>query len=473
MINRKYDRYVVLTLGIYFGWLLTFPFYGPVLHQSIEFYQTNDYPLASIFTFSHAITLILGGLILNNVSRWRQIMLTGLIASLVTSIVLIFAPPTIWALGMAILGASASLYLLGWSCIYSFGIPSMGHLKKVALMIIIANIIYIAFNSLAPFMHPSLLIALALIPLVAVLIFQLLNPITLKSENISLSKGEPAHLPISLVIFFCVFVLGLYLNGGLMYTIMLPLLTEGLPSYVKFVPYIGVLLIMYYFGERLQHFFSVYIGLSLMGLAFVAFALFDKTLLGLMVTSSLIEASFAFIDLFVWTSLGTLVLIYGAPYRFFGLVIGSMALSIIIGDLASSRILLVEENYRLFTAIFAAAAIFFTFLIAPWLNERMNRDFSQQFTDQKEDEDDNNADDNNPLNTLLTQLLPEQQLTPREVEVVSLILQGMKNKEIAAELFISENTLKTHLKNIYNKFGITQKIDLFSMALGTKKSSHM
>ena len=51
-------------------------------------------------------------------------------------------------------------------------------------------------------------------------------------------------------------------------------------------------------------------------------------------------------------------------------------------------------------------------------------------------------------------------LTPREREVFFLASRGMRNAEIATELFLSEKTIKTHLRNIYNKLNLTSKAEL-------------
>ena len=58
-----------------------------------------------------------------------------------------------------------------------------------------------------------------------------------------------------------------------------------------------------------------------------------------------------------------------------------------------------------------------------------------------------------------------QVLTPREREVFSLASKGLKNSEIAAELFLSEKTVKTHLRNIYNKLDLASKAELRLFAL--------
>ena len=56
-------------------------------------------------------------------------------------------------------------------------------------------------------------------------------------------------------------------------------------------------------------------------------------------------------------------------------------------------------------------------------------------------------------------------LTPREREVVVLIGQGLKNKEIAAKLFISEWTVRHHITSIFAKLEITDRVDLVLYAL--------
>ncbi len=58
-------------------------------------------------------------------------------------------------------------------------------------------------------------------------------------------------------------------------------------------------------------------------------------------------------------------------------------------------------------------------------------------------------------------------LTPREEHVVGLILRGLSNKEIAAHCHISEQTVKDHLKHIYQKVGTHQRTALLARLLGT------
>lgn len=51
-------------------------------------------------------------------------------------------------------------------------------------------------------------------------------------------------------------------------------------------------------------------------------------------------------------------------------------------------------------------------------------------------------------------------LTPREAEVVGLVMRGFSNKEIEAKLFISLETVKKHLSSIYRKLGVRNRLQL-------------
>lgn len=50
------------------------------------------------------------------------------------------------------------------------------------------------------------------------------------------------------------------------------------------------------------------------------------------------------------------------------------------------------------------------------------------------------------------------ELTPREISILELVVDGLTNKGIASELFISENTVKIHLRNILEKLHLQNRI---------------
>ena len=55
-------------------------------------------------------------------------------------------------------------------------------------------------------------------------------------------------------------------------------------------------------------------------------------------------------------------------------------------------------------------------------------------------------------------------ITPRELEVLQLIAEGLSNKEMAERLFVSENTVKTHASRVFDKLGANRRTQAVQFA---------
>jgi two-component system nitrate/nitrite response regulator NarL len=62
-------------------------------------------------------------------------------------------------------------------------------------------------------------------------------------------------------------------------------------------------------------------------------------------------------------------------------------------------------------------------------------------------------------------------LSPREREIVALVAQGFRNKEMAEKMFISEQTVKNHLHNIFDKLKVSDRLELALYAINNQLSS--
>ena len=60
--------------------------------------------------------------------------------------------------------------------------------------------------------------------------------------------------------------------------------------------------------------------------------------------------------------------------------------------------------------------------------------------------------------------LEELSITPRELEILGLIATGMSNREVAEKLFVSENTVKTHLSRVFDKLGAKRRTQAVQIA---------
>jgi DNA-binding NarL/FixJ family response regulator len=62
----------------------------------------------------------------------------------------------------------------------------------------------------------------------------------------------------------------------------------------------------------------------------------------------------------------------------------------------------------------------------------------------------------------------ERRLTRRETEILDLLAQGLSNKQIAAQLVISQNTVKNHVRNILEKLRLRSRAEAAAFAVRTK-----
>jgi len=61
-------------------------------------------------------------------------------------------------------------------------------------------------------------------------------------------------------------------------------------------------------------------------------------------------------------------------------------------------------------------------------------------------------------------------LSGRQSRIVELILQGMRDKQIAAELKLSVHTIRTYMKRIFEKVGVDDRFELLLRMMATRKT---
>jgi DNA-binding CsgD family transcriptional regulator len=62
----------------------------------------------------------------------------------------------------------------------------------------------------------------------------------------------------------------------------------------------------------------------------------------------------------------------------------------------------------------------------------------------------------------------ELQITPRELQILGLIADGLSNKEIAERVFVSENTVKTHASRLFDKLGARRRTEAVQLGKSSR-----
>jgi DNA-binding CsgD family transcriptional regulator len=73
----------------------------------------------------------------------------------------------------------------------------------------------------------------------------------------------------------------------------------------------------------------------------------------------------------------------------------------------------------------------------------------------------------------LEDIFEQYALSPREQEVARLVLEGRSNQEIGETLFISLSTVKTHVSNIFQKFGVKSRVELITFFQSARTGSNL
>ena len=110
------------------------------------------------------------------------------------------------------------------------------------------------------------------------------------------------------------------------------------------------------------------------------------------------------------------------------------------------------------------------YLFSPPVPQRTFEEMMSQDNDmvfnvkvQHENREVNQVQLENPIPVALEQLKKQYSISTRELEVFDLILEGLSNKEISQDLYISEHTVKNHISRIFQKLNVTDRAQAMAM----------
>lgn len=136
------------------------------------------------------------------------------------------------------------------------------------------------------------------------------------------------------------------------------------------------------------------------------------------------------------------------PSKVLGFGLGANVMGVFLGGILGNKMILLNiQNEKI--SVIGLIIIFITIILLLPLNNQLGFLLKNYFYLEG-------------LSVVKESFIEIKELTKREGEIVNLLLTGRTYKMIAEELYLSENTIKTHIKNIYSKLNVKNKTELIN-----------
>lgn len=450
-INKLSERNIaVIVFSLFFSWLLAFPFEGQVLYFLLEKY--NIYSANFIFKSmaSHLLGLLSCSFYIKSMMSAKKLIFTSIVVCLLCTSVFLFKPSFLWNFLLIISSFAAGASVAAWAFYFKELTKVDERLKMAADGLIFSNVLMVVINIISVNSTPYGGLIFSMILLLLALFF------SLKLPNASvIQHGDEKVIDrkniVKPLLLLCVFIFIATINSGLMYQVINPYFAhlDVIVSWYWALPYIGAIFIMRNISAP-KRIYMLYVAIAMIGLGFISFLIMNSSWVSYIVIDTLILAAFGIYDLFWWCVIGEMLDYTSNPSRLLGIGLAFNVSGVLAGGMIGSAIF-TSSNNKLNSSIIALALAFIILIILPILHNKL----SDLLKIQSYSVSVKAKDHKDPLYF--------SQLTERENEIVVLLLKGRTYKMIADEIYLSENTIKTHIKNIYSKLNVNSKTELIKL----------
>lgn len=445
----------IIMFSLFSSWLLAFPFEGQVLYAISNRYQQDPHTMVFGSLTAHFIGLAGSGFMIKNMKAAKRFMLFSVMICIAGTAVFLFSPSILWKISFLIMSFLAGVCVAAWGFYFKNFTPSNERIKTAADVIIFSNLLMILLNMAAIHWSPYAGLALSILILAGALYLGAKLP----QDGLTEVSPESPVSPARPLAFLYLFIFLITINSGLMYQVINPAFAhiEWLVSWYWAVPYIIALYIMKSLPRKTNRTYILYVAIAMMGLAFIAFMTFGRSAASYLLVDTLMLGACGVYDLFWWSILGEMLDLHENPARILGIGLSANVLGVLFGGLLGNALSARDvQTYN--PAVLALVIVFIILIILPLLHKQLLMILK-----------------NHIYLTVLSEMSPAKQtavmkdiiligqLTERESEIAGLLLKGRTYKMIAGELFLSENTVKTHIKNIYSKLNIRSKAELINL----------
>lgn len=457
-INMDERNLSVLVQSLFSSWMLAFLFEGQIFYSLADAYKID--PAVMVFCGVAAMSagLMLCGLLIKTKKAAKRLFLCSYLFFIAVSVIFFFPPSVFWTVGIIVGSFLAGGCVAVWAFYLKSGTPKNERIKTVADMLILSNSLMVLLNMAAIHLSPQTGLALAMFMLLCAFAFALKLPAD--REPASSAPPEQMGNPVGiarLLVFLCLFIVIITINSGLMYQVVNPAFAhfEGLASWYWALPYIAALFVMRNLPRRMNRAYILYVATAMIGLSFIGFMSLGRSAASYLVVNTLMLGACGVYDLFWWSILGEMLELHKNPAKILGIGLSANVLGVLIGKAVASANMNLPEP-----TLLALAVVCVTLVLLPPLHKHLSsllkgHAYLSEYSGLSTQEQSGH----------LERAARFGNLSERESQVASLLLQGKTYRTIAGELYISENTVKYYVKNIYSKFSIQSRAELIDIIL--------
>lgn len=463
--DRKGPIIIISLLG---AWIVSIPYEGRLLYALAENFGLKGSEMLDISLGMQIIGLVLGGVFIRTIRAARNILKYALPVCVLGTVTFFFPSYTVWMISLVVCSTLAGVCITASGQFIRICITYENRFRTAALMLINISVLKMVINNIALLISVKAAAAFTIIMLAAAWL------LTIKAgfkDSITPEKLFNKKAGIKALVLLFLFIAIISIDFGIMTQVVNPKYDFSVfSSWYWLLPYVGAATIMMRLRNSEDRGTMLYVAVGMIGLGFLLSLTLDYSVISFLIVNTVMMGAWAISDVFWWSILVEMldmVKNHGAilSVGFSGVMIGVLAGKLIAGNDFT------DSNTSL--SIVTMAVICITLIILPMLQKLLSmmiKKNSEGSTSELNTERGDNAEspespraywDDSMLN------FPEgaDALTEREKQIAALLLKGRTYKLIAEELFLSENTVKTHVKNIYSKLGIKRKSELFNFIM--------
>jgi DNA-binding CsgD family transcriptional regulator len=445
----------VAAISFFAAWLLSLPYEGQILYTLAANFSIDAHDMILWSIAVHSAGLLCCGFFIKKIHAARRVMLFAAVVCMAGSGVFFLAPFALWTIALLAISFLAGTWMAAWGFYFKSCTPRRERFKTAAGVLIYPQLLTIGVSMVAIHLSPYWGLGISLVFLTMALLLSAQLPAGMREEAPMPSESAQSRSRLVKPLFFlCLFIAVITINTGLMFQMINPAFAHigWLSSWYWVVPYIAAIAIIRSLPPTFNRTYILYMAISMIGLSFIAFTVLNRSVLSYLVIETLLLGACGVNDLFWWSILGEMLDFGENPARILGMGLCANVFGVFVGELMAN---LAAAGSSQVLSLVALTVVCAMFVILPPLHKQLSGFLQESafliaFHALPPEE----------KKRTMEPAAPVAGLSERERQVIALLLKGRTYKMIAKELFLSENTVKTHIKNIYAKLNVRNKTEL-------------